>query len=429
MTDPQVFGMGDEPTAAPTWPSPTEDEIARAVAATWGGPEPAEIEWRSARPLSSTVGVRLSDGARVVVKRLPLRLRDQAALAEEHRFMAHLRNAGIPVPEVRSAVGNWATPSGLTREPAGHVGDADDSSPDTEAPGAAARAPEAAHIRWRATTVLPQGMAGYAAAQGGAAAADRVSDGFVYEVHRAGLGEDRYRADFSWTPYRDPGDVTAAGMMLARLHLAATGFEAPVRPARPLVASLHGDSVAGAFEWHIAHRPAVARFLADREWRAEIPDLRVDLTVVAPLWTHGDWHPTNLLWESDEVTSVFDFGLADRTTAIFDLATAIERVAVDWVSLRDGGPAHVREDQVRALIQGYRSVRSLSGAEQNLLADLLPLVHIGYELSEIDYFLTIAAESRNAEIAYQDWLLGHLSWFRTPAGQELRALVRDVAAE
>ncbi|MGW6729996.1 phosphotransferase enzyme family protein [Nocardia sp. NPDC055029] len=369
VTDPPVFGMGDEPTAAPSWPSPTEDEIARAVAATWGGPEPAEIEWRSARPLSSTVGVRLSDGARVIVKRLPLRLRDQVALAEEHQFMDHLRNAGIPVPEVRSAVGNWATP------------------------------------------------------------ADRVSDGFVYEVHRAGLGEDRYRADFSWTPYRDPGDATAAGTMLARLHLAATGFEAPVRPARPLVASLHGDSVVGAFEWHIAHRPAVARFLADREWRAEIPDLRVDLTAVAPLWTHGDWHPTNLLWESDEVTSVFDFGLANRTTAVFDLATAIERAAVDWVSLRDGGSAHVREDQVRALIQGYRSVRPLSGAEQTLLADLLPLVHIGYELSEIDYFLTVAAEPRNAEIAYQDWLLGHLSWFRTPAGHELRALVRDVAAE
>ncbi|MGW6423972.1 phosphotransferase enzyme family protein [Nocardia sp. NPDC055053] len=370
MTDHHVFGMGDEPTAAPTWPPLTEDEIARAVAATWGGPEPAEIAWRSARPLSSTVGVRLSDGAQVVVKRLPLRLRDQTALAEEHRFMAHLRNAGIPVPEVRSIV-------------------------DTAAQGAA----------------------------------DRVSDGFVYEVHRAGLGEDRYRADFSWTPYRDPADAAAAGAMLARLHLAAAGFDAEARPARPLVASLHGADAVSAFEWHIARRPAVARFLADRDWRAEIPDLRVDLTGVAPLWTHGDWHATNLLWESGEVTSVFDFGLADRTTAVFDLAIAIERAVVDWVSLRDGGPAHVREDQVRALIQGYRSARPLSGAEQTLLAELLPLVHIGYELSEIDYFLTIAAEPRNAEIAYQDWLLGHLSWFRTPAGQELCALVRDATAE
>ncbi|GGN90803.1 aminoglycoside phosphotransferase [Nocardia rhizosphaerihabitans] len=367
--------MGDEPTAAPTWPSLTEDEIARAVDATWGGPGPAEIEWHSVRPLSSTVGVRLSDGAQVVVKRLPLRLRDQAALAEEHRFMAHLRSRGIPVPEVLAAVGSWAP------RPAQRI----------------------------------------------SASAD--GDDFVYEVQRTGVGEDRYRADFSWTPYRDAGDATAAGAMLARLHLAAAGFDAPARPARPLVASMHGNDAVSAFAWHIARRPAVARFLADRDWRADIPDLRADLTDVAPLWTHGDWHPTNLLWEADEVTSVFDFGLADRTTAVFDLATAVERAVVDWVSLRDGGPAHVHEDQVRALIQGYRSVRPLSDAEQTLLADLLPLVHIGYELSEIDYFLTIAAEPRNAEIAYQDWLLGHLSWFRTPAGQELRALVRDVAAE
>ncbi|MEV0332456.1 phosphotransferase [Nocardia sp. NPDC050717] len=370
MTGAQVFGMGDEPTAVPTWPALTEDEIVRAIAATWGGPGPAEIEWRSARPLSSTVGVRLTDGARVVVKRLPVRLRDPAALAEEHRFMAHLRTRGNPVPEVRAAVG------------------------DRDAGGEMCCGPAR----------------------------------FVYEVQRAGVGEDRYRADFSWSPYRDTRDAAGAGAMLARLHVAAQGFDAPARPARPLVAGLHGDSAVSAFEWQLARRPALARFLADRDWRAEIPDLRVDLTGVTPLWTHGDWHPTNLLWDGAEVTTVFDFGLADRTTAVFDLATAVERTAVDWVSLRDGGAAHVREDQVGALFAGYRSVRPLDRAEQAALADLLPLVHLGYELSEIDYFLAVAGQPRNAEIAYQDWLLGHLAWFRTPTGHSLRALVRDAAA-
>ncbi|MGS2809502.1 phosphotransferase enzyme family protein [Nocardia sp. MW-W600-9] len=383
MAEHQVFGMGDDPSAAPTWPSPTEDEIAMAVAATWGGPAPADIEWRSARPLSSTVGVRLDDGAMVVVKRLPLRLRDLTALAEEHRFMAHLRARGIAVPEVRAALG-------------------------------------ARPVDGRATESAADG-------QRRPAAPDDL--GFVYEVHRAGVGEDRYRTDFSWTPYREPGDAAAAGAMLARMHLAAVGFDAPARPARPLVASFHGADVVSAFEWHVARRPAVAQFLADRDWRDEILDLRVDLTEVSPLWTHGDWHATNLLWSGTEVTSVFDFGLADRTTAVFDLAAAVERAVVDWVSIRDGGPADIREDQLRALIQGYRSVRPLSRAEQQLLADLLPLVHIGYELSEIDYFLSVAQEPRNAEIAYQDWLLGHLSWFRTSAGRDLLTLVGDLAAE
>ncbi|MFC9876476.1 phosphotransferase enzyme family protein [Nocardia salmonicida] len=369
-SSPQVFGMGEDPLAEPTWPALTDDEIARAIAATWDGSPLAEIEWRGARPLSSTVGVRSADGARLVVKRMPARLRDEVALAEEHRFMAHLRDRGIPVSEVLAAVGDWAQ--------------------------------------------LPP-------------ADNRPGPEFVYEVHRAGAGEDRYRADFSWSPYRDVDDAVGAGVMLGRLHQAATGFDAPARPARPLLASMHGD-VVSAFEWHIARRPAVARFLGERDWRAEVPRFRAELADVEPLWTQGDWHATNLLWENHEVTSVFDFGLADRTTAVFDLATAVERSAVDWVSLREGGPAHVRADQIAALIQGYRSVRPLTAAEQNLFVDLLPLVHIGYELSEIDYFLTIAQDARNAEIAYQDWLLGHLRWYGTAEGRDLRDLIRDVAA-
>ncbi|WP_162256238.1 phosphotransferase enzyme family protein [Nocardia sp. Root136] len=368
-SSPQVFGMGDDPLAEPTWPALTEDEIARAIAATWDGSALAEIEWRGARPLSSTVGVRSADGARFVVKRMPVRLRDEAALGEEHRFTAHLRDRGIPVPEVLAAVGDWAQLSHADNHPA----------------------PE-----------------------------------FVYEVHRAGAGEDRYRADFSWSPYRDVDDAVGAGVMLGRLHQAATGFDAPARPARPLLASMHGD-VVSAFEWHIARRPAVARFLGERDWRAEVPQFRAELADVEPLWTHGDWHGTNLLWENHEVTSVIDFGLADRTTAVFDLATAIERSAVDWVSLREGGPAHVRADQIAALIQGYRSVRPLTAAEQNLLPDLLPLVHIGYELSEIDYFLTVAHDPRNAEIAYHDWLLGHLRWYEADEGRELRDAIRDLS--
>ncbi|WP_063915408.1 phosphotransferase enzyme family protein [Nocardia salmonicida] len=368
-SSPQVFGMGDDPLAEPTWPALAEDEIARAIAATWDGSALAEIEWRGARPLSSTVGVRSADGERLVVKRMPVRLRDEAALGEEHRFMAHLRDRGIPVPEVLAAVGDWAQLSHADNHPA----------------------PE-----------------------------------FVYEVHRAGAGEDRYRADFSWSPYRDVDDAVGAGVMLGRLHQAATGFDAPARPARPLLASMHGD-VVSAFEWHIARRPAVARFLGERDWRAEVPQFRAELADVEPLWTHGDWHGTNLLWDDHDVTSVIDFGLADRTTAVFDLATAVERAAVDWVSLREGGPAHVRADQIAALIQGYRSVRPLTAAEQNLLPDLLPLVHIGYELSEIDYFLTVAHDPRNAEIAYHDWLLGHLRWYEADEGRELRDAIRDLS--
>ncbi|MFI1239934.1 phosphotransferase enzyme family protein [Nocardia salmonicida] len=398
MADAQVFGMGDDPLAEPTWPALTDDEIARAVATTWGGPALAAIEWRGARPLSSTVGVRLDGGERLVVKRMPLRLRDEVALSEEHRFMAHLRDRGVPVPEVLAAVGDRVT-----------------TPPDRDHD-------ERDHDR---AVGRGAGATDEFRRDGDGAGAD-VGE-FVYEVHREGTGEDRYRADFSWSPYRDSDDAASAGAMLGRLHSAAADFDAPARSARPLLASMHGD-VVSAFEWHIARRPSVDRFLGARDWRTEVPEFQVDLSGVAPLWTHGDWHGTNLLWDGPEVTSVIDFGLADRTTAVFDLATAIERTAIDWVSLRDGGPAHVRVDQITALIQGYRSERTLSTAERDLLPSLLALVHIGYELSEIDYFLTIADDPRNAEIAYHDWLLGHLRWYGTVEGRDLRRLIHDVSA-
>ncbi|WP_210740703.1 phosphotransferase enzyme family protein [Nocardia coubleae] len=388
MDEERVFGMGDEPLAAPTWPALTEAEAASAVAATWGF-DGATIEWRSARPLSATVGVR-TGSERLVVKRLPSALRDLGALAEEHRFMAHLRARGIPVPEVRTVAGSELRAAASRDELGQHRCGVESTEPDSA---------------------------------GGSHADHRA---FVYEVHRLGEGDDRYRADFSWTPFRDIEDAAAAGTMLARLHSAAEGFDAPTRPVRPLLASMHSD-VIDAFEWHIARRPALAAFLANRDWRTEVPDLRADLTTVEPLWTHGDWHPTNLLWRDHEVTSVIDFGLSDRTTAVFDLVTAVERTAVDWISLRDGGPANVRTDQITALFEGYQSIRPLNHAESQLLPDLLPLAHIGYELSEIDYFLTIPQEPRNAEIAYNDWLLGHLRWYETPEGHNLRALLHDLA--
>ncbi|GGK64778.1 phosphotransferase [Nocardia camponoti] len=250
----------------------------------------------------------------------------------------------------------------------------------------------------------------------------RVHGAYAYEVQRVGEGQDRYRADFSWSPYRDVDDAQGSGVALARLHRAAQGFDAPTRQPRPLIASMWSD-VHAAVEAAIAERPAVARMLVGRDWRAEIPQATANLDGAQPLWTHGDWHPTNLLWTGHEVTGVLDFGLADRTTAAFDIATAIERTMIDWVALRDGGPANARTDQLTALLDGYQSVRALSATDKRLVVELLPLVHVGYELSEIDYFLSVADDER-AEEAYHDWLGGHLRWWASGEGAAFVARVR-----
>ena len=360
--DDLVFGMGAETVVQRDWPSLTASEVATVL-----GHHIAEIEWRSPRPLSTTARIRMPDGRRLIVKRLPLALRTPAALSEEHGFADHLRERGIPIPEA------WI---------AGTRGD------------------------------------------------------FVYEVQELGIGEDLYQNAFSWSPYH-PGHTGPAGAMLARLHTAAEGYTARPRPWRPLKSGFSLFSAADpitAIEQIAARRPHLADFLATRDWRSDVervllPFHRLLNQDLAPLWTHNDWHGTNLLWSATtghpSVTAVLDFGLSDRTTAAYDLAIAIERFAVDWVSLRDGGPANIPLRELQQFLAAYTAARPLSTAESAALPNLFPLCHAEYELSEIDYFLSVVpgGSEKNAEIAYRDWFLGHAEWAKSEEGQAFLGLL------
>ncbi|MCP9622319.1 phosphotransferase [Nocardia otitidiscaviarum] len=364
MTDERVYGMGVDRLVEPDWPPPTSAEIAEVL-----GTE-AVVDWHSPRPLSATARARTGDGRAVIVKRLPLALRSPAALEEEHRFMDHLRAHGIPIPAVL----------------------------DTR----------------------------------------RIGE-FTYEVQEFGTGTDRYQGVFSWSPYLSSADAAAAGRALARLHTAAAEYDAPHRPPHPLQASFtifaSADPI-GALERQAAVRPALGIFLSDQPWRTDVERVHMPvharlfrtLADLEPLWTHNDWHGTNLLWHDGEVSSVIDFGLADRTTSVHDLAIAIERSAVDWLALRDGDPVDVRLGQVRALLDGYESLRPLDAVERRALPELLPLVHCEYELSEIDYFLGVVpgGNQANAEIAYHDYFLGHTRWWEESTdGQALLDMLRS----
>ncbi|KAF1013403.1 MAG: hypothetical protein GAK31_03552 [Stenotrophomonas maltophilia] len=124
--------------------------------------------------------------------------------------------------------------------------------------------------------------------------------------------------------------------------------------------------------------------------------------------------------------TVFDFGLASPTSALFDLATAIERNAIAWLALERGAQA-VRIDIALALLEGYREVLPLPAARVQLLADLLPLVHFDFALSEVEYFEGVTGSSANADVAYHTFLLGHAAWFQGPHGQVLRAVLHAAA--
>ncbi len=149
----------------------------------------------------------------------------------------------------------------------------------------------------------------------------------------------------------------AAGVTLARLHAAAKGFDAPARTARPLVGSFSifsAEDASDSMERYLAMRPALDSNAETRRDCAEAlnllaplhEELRPLLTRLDPLWTHNDLHASNLFWSSKRddahATAVIDFGLADRTFAVHDLAVAIERNVVEWLRLGDSAmPVHL----------------------------------------------------------------------------------------
>lgn len=334
---------------------------------------PAQLLWRSPRPFSAVARVRTPAGE-VFVKRQHLRVRTPAALGEEHALLRHLRSRDIPVPQML-----------------------------TDAHG---------------MTAIPSGE-------------------WVYEVQAPAAGLDLYRDAPSWTPLRQFGHARQAGRMLARLHRAAAGFDAGQRSATRLVArddALRAPDLHAAIESQWAWRPGLAAYLAGRDWHAELAPLATRHRTLQPrlaalprLWTHGDWHASNLCWTGTggdaEVAAVLDFGLCAPTFALYDLATAIERNAVAWLQL-DRGMHAIHPDTARALVAGYAGMLPLGNAERSLLADLLPLVHIDFALSEIDYYQGAFGARAQADQAWETFLLGHAAWFETAPGLALLAAIR-----
>jgi Ser/Thr protein kinase RdoA (MazF antagonist) len=371
-----AHGMGKE-LVEPDWVPLTGDEVGEVLARYGLGAGRAAaprtgtvVAWSSPRPMSAAGLVRHGTGT-VFVKRHHVRVRSAAQLAAEHAFAMHLRASGLPVPAVR-------------RTAAGR-------------------------------TVVRDGD-------------------FVYEVHEVAPGVDLYRDAMSWTPYLSTGHARAAGAALARLHRAAAGFTRAARPPAVLTSSCRVITAVDPLAEVDAiarRRPGLARYLAGRDWRRDLtrdhlPAIRRAAPLLAglePLWGHGDWHPSNLTWSSAapdaEVAAVFDFGLANRTFAVHDLAVALERSVIAWLDLAESGVAEVDLGAADALLRGYQAVRPLSPAEARALPEVLPVVHLEYALSEVEYFADVVASPGLADLAYDTYLIGHTRWFGAPDGAAL----------
>jgi Ser/Thr protein kinase RdoA (MazF antagonist) len=366
--------------AEPDWHPLTDDELRGILGRSDPGGlgrHPA-VTWRSPRPMSAAALVRHGD-ATVFVKRHHVSIRTPEQLAAEHDFATHLRTCGLPVPAVlRLADGE---------------------------------------------SVLRRGD-------------------FCYEVHQVADGLDVYRDAVSWSPYASLGHAYAAGAALALLHLAAADFARPARPAAVLMNScqiITAPDPLDAAGRLVATRPALAAYLAGRRWQEGFAEVLIPLIECAapglaalrPQWAHGDWHPSNLTWTSAapdaQVAGIFDFGLANRTFAVHDLALALERTVVSWLDLPETGTATADLAVAAVLLDGYQTVRPLTAAEVFALPRLLPVVHIEYALSEADYFTSVAVSAANADLAYE-YLIGHARWFGQPPGAALLRFLGDYCA-
>ena len=382
-TDAIAHGM-DGSLVAPDWPPLTLAEVRELLGQFPAIGGPMQILTMSPRPFSAAGVVATRDvhglERRVFVKRHHRTVRDREGLLEEHRFLAHLIAHGACVPRVIHAASG---------ETAIELGDS------------------------------------------------------TYEIHEIPSGIDLYEDAISWTPFRCAAHAYSAGQALAGLHLAAQGFAAPARAVRPLVA---GFSIFAADDPF----PALRHYLAAREslaghkgvgdcaeqaldilapYHAELMPL---LPALAPLWTHNDLHASNLFWSDNgpdaRGTAVIDFGLADRTNAVHDVAHAIERNIVEWLVLvnhpadPDDVPIHL--DHLEAFLDGYESVCPLSAEESAALAPMAALCHAEFALSEADYFLGVLHSEEKAVMAYDGWLVGHARWFASRLGRRLLDFLR-----
>lgn len=375
----KTHGMDGE-LVEPDWQPLTMAEVRTLLCQFPELGDPINIVSASPRPFSAAGVVRTTRRS-IFIKRHHRTVRDREGLLEEHRFIAHLLSHGAPVPLVFQSA--------------------------------------------RGETAIEMG-------------------GWTYEVHETPQGVDIYEEAPSWTPFRSMAHAHSAGRALARLHLASQGFDAPRRRPRPLVASFTifaaDDAKAEAGRYLLA-RAALAENAAVIHCLNEAlqllasfhAELRPLLPALPPLWTHNDLHASNILWsdggENATATAIIDFGLADRTCAVHDIAHAIERNIVEWLALgKDFNqpevvPVHL--DHLDALLKGYESLRPLSDAEAAALAPITALCHAEFALSEADYFLGVLHSQEKARMAYHGWLVKHACWFLGSEGARLLNALRE----
>lgn len=336
------------------------------------------ILWKSPRPFSSAMLIRVNHTS-YFIKRSHGSFRSVEDLLQEHRFIRHLFIKGMDVPHLIESV------SGKTAIALG---------------------------------------------------------AWSYEVHHKAKGDDVYINQLSWKPFFYPQHAAKAGKTLAELHHAAQNF--PIlhgRSAQYLVSNqklLDSDDIQSAIQHRIQHSPELRTYFADKIFDEIVLEqlsgvhqqIKTVFHQAKNIWTHNDLHASNLLWSNSgvdaEISSIIDFGLSDRNSAVYDLAVAIERNFIDWLALTENSELTIDYLGLKAFLQAYVAHSSLNHQEYLILPDLLKIVHVDFAFSELEYFVGITRNLKHADAAYYDWLISHTAWFFSQQGEHFIQILSDM---
>jgi homoserine kinase type II len=159
----------------------------------------------------------------------------------------------------------------------------------------------------------------------------------------------------------------ATGEALARLHVASASYRARLTNRR------------GPGWWRQAAR-SVRPFLTPAQNELLAAELRFQTGFgrgkLPKGAIHGDLFRDNVLFESDRVAGIIDFGFSATDFFAYDLAIAVN----DWCVQPDGS---LDEARLRAFIGGYEATRALSPDEREQWPALLRAAALRFWLSRL----------------------------------------------
>jgi homoserine kinase type II len=163
----------------------------------------------------------------------------------------------------------------------------------------------------------------------------------------------------------------AVGALLARLHLAAQGFDD--------LDNWRGRAWREQFERDVANKISAeerALIRAENAYQAALDDDGKTASLPRTI-IHGDLFRDNVLWNGEQ-PQVIDFYFASTDLMLYDLAITVN----DFAST---ATAHSDADRMNAMLRGYHDARPITTAEQALWPAMLRRAALRTYLGRLGY--------------------------------------------